>query len=75
VQRVRAPATMWPPMMAHDGLAAPLDVQTAEHVGRAIGDELRALGLDIDFAPILDVHTNPANRSSAIAPSVTTLRP
>jgi len=36
------PATMWPPMMAHDGLAAPLDVQTAEQVGRAIGDELRA---------------------------------
>ena len=61
VQRVRAPATMWPPMMAHDGLAAPLDVQTAEQVGRAIGDELRALGVDVDFAPILDVHTNPAN--------------
>jgi beta-N-acetylhexosaminidase len=61
VQRVRAPATMWPPMMTHDGLVAPLDVTTAEEVGRAIGDELRALGLDIDFAPILDVHTNPAN--------------
>ena len=30
-------------------------------VGRAIGDELRALGLDIDFAPVLDVHTNAAN--------------
>ena len=61
VQRVRAPATRWPPMMAHDGLAAPLDTETAEQVGRAVGDELRALGLDIDFAPILDVHTNPAN--------------
>jgi beta-N-acetylhexosaminidase len=61
VQRVRAPATMWPPMMSHDGLAPPLDVETAEQVGRAIGDELRALGLDIDFAPVLDVHTNPAN--------------
>ncbi len=61
VQRVRAPATMWPPMMAHDGLPAGEDVRVAEQVGRAIGDELRALGLDIDFAPILDVHTNPAN--------------
>jgi beta-N-acetylhexosaminidase len=61
VQRVRAPATVWPPMMAHDELAAPLDTETAEHVGRAIGDELRALGFDIDFAPVLDVHTNPAN--------------
>src|SRR5439155_8944763 len=35
--------------------------RTAEAVGRAIGDELRALGVDIDFAPVLDVHTNPAN--------------
>lgn len=61
VQRVRAPATMWPPMMAHDGLAAPLDIEIAEQIGRAIGDELRALGLDLDFAPILDVHTNRAN--------------
>ncbi len=61
VQRVRAPATIWPPMMAHDRLAAPLDVETAEQVGHAIGSELRALGIDIDFAPVLDVHTNPAN--------------
>jgi beta-N-acetylhexosaminidase len=61
VQRVRAPATSWPPMMAHDGLAAPDDERIAEQVGRAMGDELRALGFDIDFAPILDVHTNPAN--------------
>ena len=61
VQRVRAPATQWPPMMAHAGLAAPDDEHTAEQVGRAIGDELRALGFDIDFAPVLDIHTNPAN--------------
>jgi beta-N-acetylhexosaminidase len=61
VQRVRAPATQWPPMMAHDGLPAPDDERTAEQVGRALGDELRALGFDIDFAPVLDVHTNPAN--------------
>src|ERR1044071_1317382 len=44
VQRVRAPATMWPPMMAHDGLPAPEDERVAEQVGRAIGEELRALG-------------------------------
>jgi beta-N-acetylhexosaminidase len=61
VQRVRAPATQWPPMFAHDGLAPGDDERTAEAVGRAIGDELRALGFDIDFAPVLDVHTNPAN--------------
>jgi beta-N-acetylhexosaminidase len=61
VQRVRAPATMWPPMMAHDGLPAGEDERVAEMVGRAMGDELRVLGFDIDFAPVLDVHTNPQN--------------
>ena len=61
VQRVRAPATQWPPMMAHDGLPAGEDARIAEAVGRAMGDELRALGFDVDFAPVLDVHTNPAN--------------
>jgi beta-N-acetylhexosaminidase len=61
VQRVRAPATMWPPMMAHDGLPTGEDERVAEQVGRAMGEELRALGFDIDFAPVLDVHTNPQN--------------
>ena len=32
VQRVRAPATMWPPMMAHDGLPPGEDERTAEQV-------------------------------------------
>jgi beta-N-acetylhexosaminidase len=59
VQRVKEPATVWPPMMAFDRIAD--DTGLAEQVGRAMGDELRALGIDIDFAPVLDVHTNPAN--------------
>ena len=62
VQRVRAPATVWPPMLAHDALPATTDATAvAEAVGFAMGRELRALGIDIDFAPVLDVHTNPAN--------------
>ena len=61
VQRVKEPATVWPPMMALERLPPGEDVGFAEKVGRAMGDELRALGLDIDFAPVLDVHTNPAN--------------
>jgi beta-N-acetylhexosaminidase len=48
-------------MRAHDRFAFPDDVAIAEQVGRAIGEELAALGFDIDFAPVLDVHTNPAN--------------
>jgi beta-N-acetylhexosaminidase len=55
VQRVRAPATVWPPM-ASLGAA-----DHAEAVGRALGEELAVLGFDVDFAPVLDVHTNPAN--------------
>jgi beta-N-acetylhexosaminidase len=61
VQRVRAPATQWPPMRSHDGFSPPDDEDLAARVGRALGDELRAVGFDIDFAPVLDVHTNPAN--------------
>ena len=56
VQRVRAPATVWPPMRSFE--RASVD---AESVGLAMGRELRALGFDIDFAPVLDIHTNPAN--------------
>jgi len=59
VQRVRAPATVWPAMRAHDALG---DAEaTAERVGLAMGRELAALGFDVDFAPVLDIHTNPAN--------------
>ncbi len=60
VQRVREPATVWPPMMslAHCQENAS---QLAEKVGEAMGRELAALGFDIDFAPVLDVHSNPAN--------------
>jgi beta-N-acetylhexosaminidase len=57
VQRVRAPATVWPPMLRLEGAEAAL----AERVGRALGDELAALGFDVDFAPVLDVHTNAQN--------------
>ena len=30
-------------------------------MGRALGEEMAALGIGWDFAPVLDVHTNPAN--------------
>jgi beta-N-acetylhexosaminidase len=30
-------------------------------VGRAMGRELASLGLNLNFAPVLDIHTNPAN--------------
>ncbi|HEX4421481.1 MAG TPA: beta-N-acetylhexosaminidase [Kofleriaceae bacterium] len=61
VQRVKAPATVWPAMDRHDQLPAAAALQLAGEVGEAMGGELAALGFDIDFAPVLDVHTNPAN--------------
>jgi len=58
VQRLRAPLTVWPDMLS---VGAAGDVGLTEAVGRALGDELAALGIGWDFAPVLDVHTNPAN--------------
>jgi beta-N-acetylhexosaminidase len=61
VQRIREPATVWPPMgkLAEMNGGDALDL--ARQIGAAIGSELRALDIDLDFAPVLDVHTNPAN--------------
>ena len=58
VQRLRAPLTRWPDMLS---VAAAGDPSKTEAVGRALGDELAALGIGWNFAPVLDVHTNPAN--------------
>ena len=35
--------------------------ELAEETGRAIASELAALGFNLNFAPVLDVHTNPEN--------------
>lgn len=56
VQRVRAPATAWPPMRA---VGAAGDLTAA--VARALARELRAMELDLDFAPVADVDSNPKN--------------
>ena len=37
------------------------DYSLAREVGRIMGRELRAVGIDINFAPVVDVDTNPAN--------------
>lgn len=62
VQRVRAPAVHFPPMLGFEAIAdLEKAVALARDVGQAMGTELAALGFDIDFAPILDVHTNEEN--------------
>jgi beta-N-acetylhexosaminidase len=58
VQRLRAPLTEWPDMMA---VGAGDDPGRTFAVGQALGSELSLLGIGWNFAPVLDVHTNPAN--------------
>jgi beta-N-acetylhexosaminidase len=59
VARLRGgPFTEIPPMRVV-GEAA--DESLAFDVGRLLGREVRAVGFDVDFAPVLDVDTNPKN--------------
>ena len=37
------------------------EVELAEATGRLLGEECRAVGFDLDFAPVVDVDSNPAN--------------
>jgi len=69
VLRVGAPFTDFPAARAAG------DAATARALGRAMGRELASAGIDIDFAPVLDVDSNPANpiigdRSFSAAPEV-----
>ena len=58
VARLRAPFTEWPPMMT---LGRSRDRALAERFGRALAAELRAVGVTLDYAPVLDVDTNSDN--------------
>jgi beta-N-acetylhexosaminidase len=58
VQRLRAPWTEWPPMRR---LGERDDTAETTRVARALARELADLGIDLDFAPVVDVDTNPAN--------------
>lgn len=58
VQRLRRGFTRIPPMRA---LGAIGDVSAATAMGRLLGRELRAVGVDWNYAPVLDVDTNPEN--------------
>ena len=44
--------------MAADGDARP---ELAKRFARALAAELKAVGITLDYAPVLDVHTNPRN--------------
>jgi beta-N-acetylhexosaminidase len=58
VARLKAPFTVWPPM-ATLGRAGSEDL--AARFAAALAAELSAIGVTLDYAPVLDIHTNPKN--------------
>jgi beta-N-acetylhexosaminidase len=61
VQRIKAPAPHYPPMLHLAELPDDEAAVQARQLGHQMGAELHGWGFDIDFAPVLDVHTNEAN--------------
>ena len=58
VARLKSPFTEWPPMAT---LGRSGDETLAERFARALASELKAVGITLDYTPVLDVHTNPKN--------------
>lgn len=58
VARLKAPFTVWPPMATLGRAATPA---LADRFARALARELNAVGVTLDFAPVLDIQSNPAN--------------
>ena len=58
VSRLGEPFTKFPPASVVGAAGSP---HFAYRQGVAMGEELRAVGIDIDFAPVLDVNSNPRN--------------
>jgi beta-N-acetylhexosaminidase len=58
VARLKSPFTEWPPMAT---LGRSGDVTLASRFARALAEELKAVGVTLDYAPVLDILTNPKN--------------
>ncbi len=58
VARLSEPFTIWPPL---DRIGKIDSTSVAFKFAMTMGMELRAFGINLDFAPTLDVLTNPAN--------------
>ena len=68
VNRIGAPVAVSPGNMALGATFNPLD---AFRAARVSGTELRAMGINVDDAPVVDVNTNPANKFTPIDSSST----
>jgi len=60
VARLKEPFTKWPPM-ATLGRAGQQSEKLAERFAQALAQELLAVGISLNYAPVLDIHTNPKN--------------
>jgi beta-N-acetylhexosaminidase len=58
VARLRAPFTQWPPMREVGRVPG---TTWTRRIGFALGQELASVGINTDFAPVLDVDSNPKN--------------
>jgi beta-N-acetylhexosaminidase len=58
VARLRTPFTEWPPMAT---LGRAGSDTLAGRFAAALAAELSAVGVSLDYAPVLDIHTNPRN--------------
>ena len=58
VARLKAPFTEWPPMAT---LGRSGDPELARRFAAALAAELKAVGITLDYTPVLDIHTNPQN--------------
>lgn len=59
VHRLKPPFTQWPPLRRIGDLDAPT---VAFYFANRMGQELNAVGINLDFAPCIDVFTNPENK-------------
>jgi beta-N-acetylhexosaminidase len=60
VARLKRPFTEWPPMITLGRAGAEGD-RLAARFATALAAELQAVGISLDYTPVLDVHTNPKN--------------
>ncbi len=58
IARLKEPFTSFPPPITLDRVRS---MELAREYGRALTAELAEVGINMDYAPVLDVHTNPDN--------------
>jgi beta-N-acetylhexosaminidase len=61
VARLKRPFTEWPPMITLGRAGAATSDRLAQRFAKALAAELHAVGISLDYTPVLDVLTNPNN--------------